>query len=147
MGHRNPDIGRRRNTRSHPWNHLNRHTALGQISGFFTTTAKQKRIAPLQPHHTTATPSQLLQQRIGAGLRHGVVAAPFTDRMNLTALRHQLQELHRHQRVVHQGITTLQQTMGPQRQQLRVSRTRSHQINDAGRVSGHGKSNNSSKRN
>ena len=61
MGHRNPDIGRRRNAGGDPGNHLNRHTALGQIRGFFTTTAKKERIAPFQPHHTTATPSQLLQ--------------------------------------------------------------------------------------
>ena len=46
MGHRNPDIGRRRNAGGDPGNHLNRHTALGQISGFFTTTAKQERITP-----------------------------------------------------------------------------------------------------
>ena len=76
-----------------------------------------------------------------------MVTAPFTHRMNLAALRNQLQELHRNQGVMHQGITTLQQTMGPQRQQFGVTRTCSHQINDAGRVSGHGKSNNSSKRN
>ena len=61
MGHRNPDIGRRRNAGGDPGTTSTGTPRLAKISGFFTTTAKKERITTFSAAPHTATPSQLLQ--------------------------------------------------------------------------------------
>ena len=96
MGDRNAGVGRRSDSGGDSRHHFNGNTTLDEEGRLLTTAAEEKGVTPLEPHHTTMALRQLHQNRVGAGLRHGVMAATLADEMALAIVRDPVENLLRH---------------------------------------------------
>ena len=140
MGDGNSRIGRCCNPSSHPRHHFYPHAMFHEMRCFLTPPTKEERITTFEADHTGVTCRQLHKHSVRARLRDGMVPPALPHEVTFTVLRHKIQNLPRHERVVHKRITGLEQTMRLHCEQLGVSRTSTNEINDSRTVSSsHGK--------
>ena len=104
------------------------------MSRLLSSPAKQKRVPAFETHHAGVTARQLNQHGIGARLRNGMMPPPLPDEMAFTAVRHQIQNLSWHERVVDKSVTGPKQTMRLHREQFGISWAGTNEIDNSGAV-------------
>ncbi len=111
--------------------YFKRDGCLAQCLHLLSSTAKDQRVATLEPDHTQSFASVVDHQRIDPGLGDGFDAAALADIHDLSRRRRSLEDDCRNQVVMQDDICRRQQPERADGQQFRVTRTRADQVDAA----------------
>ena len=96
----------------------------------FAATTEEERVAALQPHHAPMPLRELDEQVVDELLGHRAAGSlAHVDALDMRG--HERKRLGVRERVVHDHIRRSQEASGPHRQQLRITRTSTHEMHRA----------------
>ena len=127
VGHRDPPVGRRRNSGGHAGDLLEVQPRPGQGLQLLAAPAKDEGVSPLQPHHAVSRLGLLQQNLVDLRLGHRVAPGLLAHVDPPGGGGDHLQNGGAHQPVIDHHLRSLQGLPPLDRQQSRVPRTRADQ--------------------